>query len=65
LWRGTTTNANLYMPLQILEQPYSNVSMDFVLGLTRTQQGNDSIFVVVDRFSKMTHLLLTKKLQTL
>ena len=31
--KGRATNARLYMPLPTLEGPWTNVSMDFVLGL--------------------------------
>nr|GEU87069.1 putative reverse transcriptase domain-containing protein [Tanacetum cinerariifolium] len=54
-------------PSGVLVQPeipqwkWDNITMDFVTKLPRTQSGNDTIWVVVDRLTKSAHFLPMKE----
>jgi hypothetical protein len=50
-------------PLQSLPIPtwkWEDISMDFIVGLPRTAKGFDSIWVIIDRLTKIAHFLLVK-----
>jgi hypothetical protein len=50
----------LYTPLPDPENPWESISMDYMFDLPSTKHGNDCIFVVIDRFSKMAILTACK-----
>ena len=50
-------SARLLQALSILGQKWEEISMDFIIGLPLTQQGHDSIWVIVDRLTKSAHFV--------
>jgi hypothetical protein len=52
--------AGLLQPLKIPEWKWEEISMDFIVGLPKTQNGYDSIWVIVDRLSKVAHFIPVK-----
>ncbi|GJT91256.1 putative reverse transcriptase domain-containing protein [Tanacetum coccineum] len=54
-------------PFGLLQQPkilvwkWERITMDFVSGLPRTPSGYDTIWVIVDRLTKLAHFLSMKK----
>lgn len=51
-------------PLDIPQMKWECVSMDFVTGLPKTSGNYDSIFVVVDKLTKVAHLIPVKQTAT-
>jgi hypothetical protein len=44
-------------PLPIPSWKWEDISMDFIVGLPNTSQKHDSIWVIIDRLTKMAHFL--------
>jgi hypothetical protein len=44
-------------PLSIPEWKWENIYMDFIVGLPRTSHGYNSIWVIMDRLTKLTHFI--------
>ena len=59
--------AEYQKPSGLLQQPkipqwkWEEISMDFVTSLPRSQRGNDTIWVIVDRLTKSAHFLAIKE----
>ncbi len=52
--------AGLLQPLPIPEWKWEEIGMYFVTGLPRSQRGNDSIWVIIDRLTKVAHFIPVK-----
>ena len=53
--------AGLLQPLAIPEWKFDHIEMDFVTGFPKSKRGNDAIFVVIDKLSKVAHFLPIKE----
>ena len=56
--------AGLLQPLQVLVWKWEEISMDFIVGLPRTKDGYDSIWVIVDRLTKVARFIPVKTTYT-
>jgi IS30 family transposase len=52
--------AGLLQPLRVPEWKWEEISMDFIVGLPRTRDGYDSIWVIVDKLTKVAHFIPVK-----
>nr|GEX99566.1 hypothetical protein [Tanacetum cinerariifolium] len=64
---GAVVKSEHQRPSRLLRQPkipewkWEHITMDFVMGLSRTPSGYDSIWVIVDRLTKSAYFLPMKK----
>jgi hypothetical protein len=53
-------STGLLQSLQVSEWNWKEIAMDFIVGLPSTQSGYDSIWVIVDRLTKVAHFIPVK-----
>jgi hypothetical protein len=59
--QGRTSEACRFVAaMQIPQWKWDEIGMDFIVGLPCTRVGYDSIWVVVDRLTKVVHFILVK-----
>ncbi|CAI7898684.1 unnamed protein product, partial [Closterium sp. NIES-53] len=56
---STQKPGGLLQPLEIPDEPWESVSMDFITDLPKTRDGHTAILVFVDRLTKMVHFVPT------
>jgi hypothetical protein len=56
--------AGMLQPLKVPEWKWEEIGMDFIVGLPRTRYGYDSIWVIVDRLTKVAHFIPVKTTYT-
>jgi hypothetical protein len=47
-------------PLPVPKWKWEEIDMDFLIGLPRTEKGNDSIWVIIDHLTKVAHFIPVK-----
>jgi hypothetical protein len=53
-------SVGLLHPLKVPKWKWEKIGMDFIVGLPRTQKGYDSIWVIIDRLTKVAHFIPVK-----
>ena len=57
--KGSQQRSGFLQSLPIPDQPWKDISMDFIMGLPLTPRGYDAIYTFVDRLTKCVHLVPT------
>jgi hypothetical protein len=50
----------LLQPLSVPKWKWEEIGMDFIIGLPQTQKGNNSIWVIIYRLTKVAHFIPVK-----